>query len=121
VHIASLAGTWIALISGFAGVRHRDGSVAMAPRLPEGIARLAFSILTRGRRLRVEIKHPSARYILDDGAPVEIVHHGARLTLTAGQPVDRPIPALPARPRPSQPSGRVPVDRRGALAAGQKR
>jgi alpha,alpha-trehalose phosphorylase len=121
VHIASLAGTWIALISGFAGVRHRDGSVALAPRLPEGIARLAFSILTRGRRLRIEIRHASARYLLDDGDPVEIIHHGAKLTLTAGQSEDRPIPALSARPRASQPRGRVPVDRRGALAAGQKR
>ena len=42
VHIASLAGTWIALIAGFGGLRHFDGNVSFAPRLPDGITRLAF-------------------------------------------------------------------------------
>jgi alpha,alpha-trehalose phosphorylase len=113
VHIASLAGTWIALICGFAGLRHRDGTVALAPRLPDGLARLTFSIFIRGRRLRVDIKHPSARYLLADGEPLEIVHHGEKLKLTAGQPKDRAIPALTARPRASQPYGRAPAKRRG--------
>jgi alpha,alpha-trehalose phosphorylase len=113
VHIASLAGTWIALICGFAGLRHRDGTVALAPRLPDGLARLTFSIFVRGRRLRVDIKHPSARYLLADGEPLEIVHHGEKLKLTAGQPKDRAIPALTARPRASQPYGRAPAKRRG--------
>jgi len=114
VHIASLAGTWIALIVGFAGLRHRDGGVALAPRLPDGIARLAFSVLIRGRRLRVEITSPSVRYLLADGEPLEIAHHGAKLTLTAGRPQDRPIPAVAAAPRPSQPAGRAPARRGGA-------
>ena len=48
VHIASLAGTWIALVGGFGGLRHRDGMVSFAPRLPEGLTRLAFTILLRG-------------------------------------------------------------------------
>ena len=36
VHIASLAGTWIALVGGFGGLRTQDGTVSFAPRLPEG-------------------------------------------------------------------------------------
>jgi alpha,alpha-trehalose phosphorylase len=55
VHIASLAGTWIALVAGFAGLRHRSGMVRFAPRLPEGLNRLAFTLMLRGNRLRVEI------------------------------------------------------------------
>src|ERR1700730_12467245 len=35
VHIASLAGTCAALVCGFAGLRHREGLVSFAPRLPE--------------------------------------------------------------------------------------
>ncbi len=120
VHIASLAGTWVALIGGLAGLRHGDSSIALSPRLPEGIARLAFSILIRGRRLRVEIQHESARYLLTAGEPLEISHHGATLKVTASKPEDRPIPPVPARPRPGQPAGRAPVHRRSALAAGQK-
>ena len=81
VHIASLAGTWIALIAGFGGLRHCRRHVSFAPRLPDGITRLAFTILIRGRLLRVEVTHSSARYLLTDGDPLDIEHHGKRLTL----------------------------------------
>jgi len=113
VHMASLAGAWVALIGGFAGLRHGSGPVSFAPRLPEGLTRLAFSLMFRGQRLRVEITHAGARYLLLDGEPMEIAHHGAPLTLTAGKPEERPLPKTPARRRPSQPPGRKPVRRRG--------
>jgi alpha,alpha-trehalose phosphorylase len=112
LHIASLAGAWVALVGGFAGLRRRNGTVSFAPRLPEGLTRLAFSLLIRGQRLRVEVNHASARYLLEDGEPLEIAHHGTRVKLSAGKPLDRPVPAIPARPRPSQPPGREPALRR---------
>jgi alpha,alpha-trehalose phosphorylase len=34
VHIASLAGTWAALVSGFGGFRDLDGTFSFTPRLP---------------------------------------------------------------------------------------
>jgi alpha,alpha-trehalose phosphorylase len=111
VHIASLAGTWMALIAGLAGLRHHDRMVAFAPRLPDGITRLAFTILVRGHRLRVEITHAAARYLLEDGEPVEIKHHGTKQRLSAGHEHELPIPSLPPRPRPSQPAGRAPAHR----------
>jgi alpha,alpha-trehalose phosphorylase len=111
VHIASLAGTWIALVWGFGGLRISDRTVSFAPRVPEGIVRLAFTILIRGCRLRVEVTHSVARYLLADGDPLDIVHHGDRITLSAGQQEERQIPALPPQPRPSQPPGREPARR----------
>jgi alpha,alpha-trehalose phosphorylase len=113
VHIASLAGSWLALVGGFGGLRHWDGTVSFAPRLPDGLTRLAFTIRIRGRRLRVEVTHEAARYVLADGDPLEIVHHGTMLTLSADKPQSHAIPAAPARPRPSQPPGREPAHRRG--------
>ena len=112
VHIASLAGTWVALVCGFGGLRHWDGTVSFAPRLPEGLTRLAFTLLIRGRRLRVKVTRAEARYSLADGEPLEVLHHGAKVTVSAGKPQVRAIPAAPARPRPSQPPGREPVQRR---------
>jgi alpha,alpha-trehalose phosphorylase len=111
VHIASLAGTWIALVGGFGGLRHIDGTVSLAPRLPDGITRLAFTILIRGQQLRVEITHSSARYLLADGDPLDIEHHGERLTLSAGKQQERPIPAVAQQPPPAQPPGRAPARR----------
>jgi alpha,alpha-trehalose phosphorylase len=113
VHIASLAGSWLALVGGFGGLRHWDGTVSFAPRLPEGLTRLAFTIRIRGRRLRVEVTHEAARYVLADGDSLEIVHHGTTLTLSADKPQSHAIPAAPTRLRPSQPPGREPAHRRG--------
>jgi|GEM_PF-4797075 len=44
-HLAALAGTWTALVAGFGSPRSHDGSLSFAPRLPEGIVRLAFHLL----------------------------------------------------------------------------
>ena len=112
VHIASLAGAWIALVWGFGGLRHFDGTVSFTPRLPEGINRLAYTITIRGRKLRVEVTHAAARYLLADGEPLDIKHYGDQITLSAGDPQDRPIPQIPAQARPSQPRGREPARRR---------
>jgi alpha,alpha-trehalose phosphorylase len=114
VHLASLAGTWIALVAGFGGLRFRDGHVSFSPRLPEGLTRLAFTMLIRGGRLRVEVTRSAARYELADGGPLTVVHHGRRVHLRAGKPRLRRIPAAPAHPRPSQPAGREPSRRRPA-------
>ncbi len=111
VHIASLAGTWLALIAGFAGLRYRDRTIVFAPRLPAGIRRLAFGLTVRGRRLNVEITHPTARYLLTEGEPLEIMHHGSRLMLASGDPQEHPIPELVPGPRPRQPPGRSPAQR----------
>jgi alpha,alpha-trehalose phosphorylase len=112
VHIASLAGTWIALVWGFGGLRHHDGTVSFAPRLPEGISRLAFTIMIRGRKLRVEVTHSGASYLLADGDPLDITHHGDHVTLSAGKLEERAVPDIAAQPRPKQPPGREPVRRR---------
>ena len=36
LHMAALAGSWIALVAGLAGMRDRDGTLSFAPRLPDG-------------------------------------------------------------------------------------
>ena len=112
LHIASLAGAWIALVGGFGGMRQVGSKLAFAPSLPDGLNRLAFTIGFRGRRLRVEVTRSSAKYVLADGDPLEITHHGDRLTVTVGEAQQRPIPAIAPRPAPSQPAGRAPVHRR---------
>ncbi|HEV2240487.1 MAG TPA: glycosyl hydrolase family 65 protein [Streptosporangiaceae bacterium] len=112
VHIASLAGTYVALVMGFGGLRLADGIVSFAPRLPQGLTRLAFTLLLRGRRLRVEITPEKASYVFPEGQPLEILHHGEKLSLSPGKPHTRAIKAAPDLPRPSQPPGREPVHRR---------
>jgi len=111
LHIASLAGTWIALAGGFGGMRDTSGSLTFAPRLPSALTRLTFTVLWRSHRLRVDIGGTDATYTLHSGGPVELAHHGQAFTLTAEQPVTRPIPPIEAGPRPQQPPGRAPLPR----------
>jgi alpha,alpha-trehalose phosphorylase len=111
LHIASLAGTWIALVSGFGGMRFQAGTVSFRPRLAEGMARLAFNVQVQARRLQVEVTHAAAQYLLADGEPLEIKHYDKPLRLTAGHPQHRSIPPVPPRQRPKQPAGREPARR----------
>jgi alpha,alpha-trehalose phosphorylase len=115
LHIASLAGTWIALVGGLACMRERSGSLAFAPRLPNGITRLAFGIVFRGRRLRVETTPGATTYSLMEGSPLELSHFGENFSLSEGVPAvfeTRPVDeSLLKMPRPTQPFGRVPARR----------
>jgi alpha,alpha-trehalose phosphorylase len=112
VHLASLAGAWIAAVAGFGGMRDYGGSLSFAPRLPERLSRLAFRLCFQGRRIRVEVDHRQARYTLLQGSPLDVAHHGATVTLAPDESVTRPIPKPPARKAPAQPPGRAPARRR---------
>jgi alpha,alpha-trehalose phosphorylase len=108
LHLAALAGGWIAVIEGLAGLRQRDGRLSFAPRLPEGLQRIAFPATFRDRRLYVEITAATATYLLRSGAPLHIEHFGAPLVLTRGRADTRSIPPAPPPPMLRQPPGRAP-------------
>ena len=111
LHMASLAGAWTALVAGFGGLRSHDGAISFAPRLPDGIKRLAFHIMFRDRCLLVEVSADRAIYRLLDGSPLKTWHHGAEITLSKDEAISKPIPPIKAGPRPSQPPGREPAPR----------
>ncbi len=115
VHVASLAGAWLALVAGFGGLRDHGGELSFTPRLPGRLTRLVFSLLWRGLRLRVEVTAEQVSYSLRDGiegASVELRHHGQAVTVTSQGPVTLDIPPLqPPGPAPRQPRGRQPARR----------
>jgi alpha,alpha-trehalose phosphorylase len=109
LHLASLSGTWLALVAGFGGMRDHDEHLTFAPRLPDGLAGLCFSLVYRGARLRVEVDHDSASYtVLGGEHPVSIGHHGETLQVEPKQTITRQIPKFTAHPTPRQPPGRTP-------------
>ncbi len=110
VHIASMAGTWIAVVSGFGGMQCDAAGLRFAPRLPPALSRISFGLLWQGRRLRVEIRADEAEYHLVDGPPLRLTHHGEALAL-ADDPVTRPIPEAERVEPVEQPFGRAPKAR----------
>jgi alpha,alpha-trehalose phosphorylase len=108
LHIASLAGSWIAAVNGFGGMRDHDGHLSFKPRLPSELTRLSFGLTFQDRTLRVEVTHRKATYSLKRGDPLEITHHGEQLEVSGEKPATRPIPHIEAREAPRQPPGREP-------------
>jgi len=131
LHIAALAGSWIALVAGFGGMRHRPGVLHFAPRLPPALTRLAFTIVTRGRRLRAEAtgqavtctcratgrRCRSATTASPSPCPLAVRRPGSSLCLPTGpgqpsrQDVNQPAGC---RPRQDSPAGVNPHDRIGS-------
>jgi alpha,alpha-trehalose phosphorylase len=108
LHIASLAGAWLALVAGFGGFRDHDGKLAFAPRLPPGIGRLAFRVTVAEGRVFVEVDRDGVSYALEQGRRLALTHFGEALELEAGKAERHAIPPLPPRERPTQPPGREP-------------
>jgi alpha,alpha-trehalose phosphorylase len=109
LHIASLAGTWQALVCGFGGMRHRGDQLEFSPKLPERLRRLAFKVHIFGRNLGVEIRSSSAVYRLHEGAPLTLRHCGEEFTVTTEAPVELKVPQWSMKPAPAQPPGREPI------------
>ncbi len=110
VHIASLAGSCIAAIAGFGGMRERATTLAFMPRLPEALTRLSFAIRVGDTaKLKIEVEPARATYTLLAGETLELEHHGQAVTVTSGQPAHCPIPPAPSLEPPTQPRGRAPA------------
>ena len=115
IHIASVAGTWIAAVAGFGGMRDHHGKLSFRPRLPSALTRMRFRLLVRERCLLVEVDSEHARYRLRSGDPLDIEHHGKPVTVTAeDSPIELAIPSIKPRGAPQQPPGRAPARRRPA-------
>src|SRR5690606_5433621 len=95
IHVAAMGGTWLALVSGFGGLRDDDGELRFDPRLPAGWSSLAFRLRWRGSRLQGTLEREAMRFELLEGAPVTVWVRGeaqrvwgvVRLRLGEGAPV----------------------------------
>ena len=66
-HIASMGGTWMVLVYGFAGMGDLDGHLTFRPGLPEELMGLRFPLTIRGQTLAVAIDGDTATYTLREG------------------------------------------------------
>jgi len=110
VHMASLAGAWMALVAGFGGMRAGTGTLSFNPHLPGGLTELKFRLRYRGRKLKVTIGAERAKYELIDGEPLALIHHGKEFKL-GKRPASHDIPPVKAGAPPEQPPGRTPYGR----------
>ena len=81
LHITSMAGSWLAMAHGFAGMRTTDG-LSLSPFLPDAWQGYAFQFHYRGRVVRVSVKKGEARVTLLSGEPLKLTLCGEAQTLT---------------------------------------
>ena len=79
-HVTSMAGSWLAVVEGFGGMRMADGVLNFTPHLPEAWRSLAFRVDYRGRILTVTVTHDGVE-VRNEGEPVEIAIGGERRRL----------------------------------------
>ncbi|MDP9094168.1 MAG: family 65 glycosyl hydrolase [Actinomycetota bacterium] len=112
LHIASLAGTWLAIVAGFGGLRDHGGRLSLRPQLPPTWTSLEFRLRWREARIRVKVDAKEVTYELLAGPDVgvDIVDCGDTVRLEVGNTLSRPTqPVKPLTARPTQPAGRVPI------------
>ena len=81
LHITSMAGSWLAIAHGFAGMRTTDG-LSLSPFLPEAWQGYAFQFHYRGRVIRVSVRPGQALVELLQGKPLKMTLCGQEQTLS---------------------------------------
>jgi alpha,alpha-trehalose phosphorylase len=119
LHLASLAGSWIALVAGFGGMRHTDFGLSFSPRLHKGWSRLSFGVVLGEGALRVNVHPDKVAYTFSGKQAFQFTHAGQSVSVEPGTPLILPVKAPPERKAPSQPPGREPA-RRTCGASQQK-
>lgn len=81
IHTANMAGTWMCVVNGFAGMRAYNGTLSFNPYLPENWEEYSFNITFKGRLIRVKVGREDTEYMLLNGEEIDIIHNGRKKTL----------------------------------------
>lgn len=74
IHTACMAGSWLCVVYGFAGMRVYNDVLSFAPYLPEHWEEYSFNITYRRRVIRVTVNKDGTVYQLRHGEPLMIYH-----------------------------------------------
>ena len=93
LHMAAMAGSWLALGWGFGGLRVHGGQPALAPQLPAAWKSYRFGLRWRDAQLRIEADATGVRYTLVEGAALDFLHRGQPQRLRKGESLQLPHPS----------------------------
>jgi len=87
LHITSMAGTWMSIVEGFAGMRVVDDKLSFIPRIPKQWKGYSFKINFRKRILKVTVTKEETQFKLDGKEEISIRVNGKRVAISPGEPV----------------------------------
>src|SRR5690606_20252864 len=76
LHITSMAGTWMSIVEGFAGMRVKEGSLSFEPFVPSAWQSFSFSIGFRGAVLTCKISETQMEVTHHSGKPIRFQVRG---------------------------------------------
>ncbi len=85
LHITSIALAWVNIVYGFTGLRSDSDTLRFAPRLPDRWKELTFSIVYRGRVIRLRMTREGTGFLLTKGEPLSVEIYGRPCSLGADE------------------------------------
>lgn len=87
IHAANMAGTWMNIVFGFAGMRTYDDNLTFNPYIPKAWGSYSFNITYKNQVINITISHEQIVYKLTQGDEIVIKHKDQEVTLIKDQEV----------------------------------
>lgn len=81
-HITSMAGTWLAIVRGFAGMSMNDGLLSFTPKLPKQWSSLSFKTNYCGQWIRFSVDHEGYRIDNLSAHDIDLIVDGVLITVS---------------------------------------
>lgn len=82
LHVTSMAGTWLAIVEGFAGMRMRDGKLHFQTFIPKNWKSYAFHVQHRGAKLFIRVNQDGVEVKNLSNTKISIIFNGEQLLVT---------------------------------------
>lgn len=87
IHLANMAGSWLALVYGFGGMRTTGGRLKFNPYLPNKWKSYCFRIIFKGARLELKVRANKVTYSLLKGDSICFSHGSKEISLKSGNSI----------------------------------
>lgn len=84
IHTAAMAGAWLSIFSGFAGIREHNNTLYLKPYVPRQWTGFRFKITFKGRLIDVNLLNDKVTYTLLEGDSITIYHYQQPIKLEKG-------------------------------------
>ena len=91
LHITSMAGTWMAVVKGFGGMRVYDDLLHFNPYLPKAWTSIAFKVRFRGASLEVKIGKKDVQVSNLSDKNLDVIIYGEKQNIAAHKTLTIPV------------------------------
>ncbi|WP_321479633.1 family 65 glycosyl hydrolase domain-containing protein [uncultured Bacteroides sp.] len=91
LHITSMAGSWLAIVRGFAGMQIEESMLSFTPRIPDKWNSCSFNIYFRGRTLNLFMDKNQTSFSLITGENIEVLIYDQKHLISQEQSLSIPM------------------------------